>query len=65
VFERRLPYGDAAGVYPDRLLVIYVDREWLVPTGCFAYADDAGEKPLGTYVTTEVKFNVGLTDADF
>ncbi|MFH1107861.1 MAG: DUF1571 domain-containing protein [Planctomycetota bacterium] len=65
VFERRLPYGDAAGVYPDRLLVIYVDREWLVPTGCFAYADEAGERPLGTYVTTDVKFNVGLTDADF
>ena len=65
VFERRLPYGDAAGVYPDRLLVIYVDREWLVPTGCFAYADDAGENPLGTYVTTDVEFNVGLTDADF
>jgi len=65
VFERRLPYGDAAGVYPDRLLVIYVDREWLVPTGCFAYADEAGQRPLGTYVTTDVKFNVGLTDADF
>ena len=45
--------------------MICIDRDWLVPAGCFAYADDAGEELLGTYVTTEVEFNVGLTDADF
>ncbi len=65
VIERRLPYGDGEGEYPDRLLVIYIDREWLVPTGCFSFADDGGENPLGSFVTTDVAFNVGLADSDF
>ncbi len=65
VFERRLPYRDAGGSYPDRLLVIYIDREWLVPLACFSYADDQATQPLGSYVTTAILFNVGLTDADF
>lgn len=65
VFERRLPYTEPDDPYPNRLLVICIDRDWLVPTGCFAYADDAGEVLLGTYVTTQVEFNVGLADADF
>lgn len=65
VIERRLPYGDAGSRFPDRLLVIYIDQEGLVPTGCFSYADDAGKAPLGSYVTTSMAFNVGLNDSDF
>ncbi len=65
VLERRLPYCCEGGRYPNRLLVIYVDREWLVPVACFAYADDEGRKLLGSYVTTDVQFNLGLTDASF
>jgi len=65
VFERRLPYTPGDEAFPDRLLLIYIDREWRVPTGCLAYADDAGEVLLGSYLTTAVEFNVGLTDADF
>ncbi len=65
VLRRLLPYQGPQGPFPDRLLLIYVDREWLVPTGCFSFTDDAGEQPLGTYVTTDVKINVGLTDQDF
>jgi len=65
VIERRLPYSGGGGRFPDRLLVIYIDQEWLVPTGCFSYADDAAELPLGTYVMTNLGLNVGLNDSDF
>ena len=65
VFERRLPYTGDHGLYPDRLLVVHLDQECLLPTCCIAYADEAGTKLLGRYVITDVKFNVGLTDSDF
>ena len=67
VFERWLPYDDSTGVgsYPDRVLVIYIDRAWLVPTACYAYADDKKSQLLGSYLLTDPRFNVGLTDADF
>ncbi len=65
VFERRLQYTGDHGLYPDRLLVVHLDQEYLLPTGCIAYADEAGTKLLGRYVITDVKFNVGLTDSDF
>jgi len=65
VIERRLPYEGEDGPYPNRRLTVYIDREWLVPLGTLAYADDAGADLLGSYVLTDVEFNVGLTDADF
>ncbi len=65
VLERKLPVSPVDQPFPDRLLVIYIDREWLVPTGCFAYADDARRELLGSYVSRAIEFNVGLTDADF
>ena len=65
VFERRLPYTGEQGLYPDRLLVVHLDQEYLLPTCCIAYADEGRTKLLGRYVITNVKFNVGLTDRDF
>lgn len=65
VLERRLPYTEPNKPYPDRLLVIHIDREWLLPTACYTYADEAREELLGSYVTTSVELNVGLTDEDF
>lgn len=65
VFERRLPFTVENAPYPDRLQVINIDCEWLVPTACLAYADDAREQFLGRYITTDVEFNIGLTDEDF
>lgn len=65
VFERRLPYTGPDGPYPDRLLTCYIDRQWLVPTGCISYLDDAMDRLLGRYILTNVQFNVGLTDEDF
>lgn len=65
VLERRLPFTVEDDPYPDRLLLIYIDREWLLPLGCYAYADDSGSELLGQYVSKDITLNVGLSDADF
>ena len=65
VIERRLAYTGDDGVYPDRLLIVHLDKEKLLPMCCISYADDAKTKLLGRYVFTNVKFNVGLTEGDF
>jgi len=65
VFERRLPYTGEDGFYPDRVLVVHLDQEWLLPTECFCFADDAKQQLLGHYKLTNVRLNVGLTDEDF
>lgn len=65
VIERRLPYTGDETLYPDKVLVVHLDKESLLPVGCIAYADEARTKLLGRYLLTDVKFNVGLTDTDF
>ena len=65
VLRRRLPYAGPNGEYPERWLVAYLDQEWLVPTACISFADDRAEQLMGSYVLTEVEFNVTLTDEDF
>jgi hypothetical protein len=65
VIERRLPYTGDDGMYPDRLLIVHLDKENLLPMSCTSYADDAKAQLLGAYVFTDVKFNVGLTERDF
>lgn len=62
---RYLPYTGEGGQYPDALMVLHLDQEWLLPTAVYSYADHAGKKLLGSYVFTKVKLNVGLSDADF
>lgn len=65
VLERRLPYDGPGGAYPDRLFIMYIDREWRVPLACYAYADDEATGLIGSYETTDVRLNVGLDDDDF
>jgi len=65
VFRRILPEQYTTERHVDPLLLIYIDRQWLLPTGCFGYADMQGKKLLGAYVTTAIHLNPGLTDADF
>lgn len=65
IFERRLPYTGNDEVYPDRLLIAHIDKEWLVPTACFSYSDDHGQDLLGKYLLTDARFNVGYSAADF
>jgi hypothetical protein len=65
VVELRLPGIDKTGEYPEQLLVVDVDREYLLPTCCSLYADETGTKLMERYVMTDIRFNVGLTDRDF
>jgi hypothetical protein len=65
ILERRLPLTRIDQPYPDRVLIVGIDEQWLIPTACHAFTDDHGQSLLGSYVTTAVELNVGLTDADF
>ncbi len=65
VFERQLPYTDEQGEWPDRMLVVHVDEELLVPTSCTAYADLDKTKLLGRYQSTNIELNVNLPDSTF
>ena len=65
VFERRLPYSSKHGAWPDRLLVVHIDRELLVPTLCEAYADDDKKILLGRYAYREIVLNAGLDESVF
>lgn len=65
MLERRLPYSEGEGTFPDRLAVFYLDAEWLTPIAVWSYGDEAKEDLLGEFITTDVEFNVELTDSDF
>ena len=65
VFERLLPYTGDEKDYPDKLLVLHVDQEHLVPTACYCYADEARQDLLGSYVYTNVQLNPGYIADDF
>jgi hypothetical protein len=61
VFERHLPYsGEDDRTWPDRILVMHLDRELLLPALCLSYADDERQVLLGKYMTTQLKLNVNL-----
>jgi len=62
VFERLLPETEK---YPDRLLVFHIDREWLLPTACFSYADENSQRLLGKYILKDAQFNHDYQDIDF
>ncbi|MCC7293094.1 MAG: DUF1571 domain-containing protein [Phycisphaerales bacterium] len=64
-FERRLPYTGEGGAYPDRLMILHIDQEWLVPSACITYADDERAQLLGSYILTQVRLNVGVDSAPF
>lgn len=65
VFERRLPYTGEGGEWPDRALVVHIDKEMLVPTLCLCYADDQQQVLLGKYMSTNIRLNVNLPDSTF
>lgn len=64
-FERHMPYAGEDGVYPDRLMILHIDQEWLVPSACITYADDDRARLLGSYILTQVRLNVGVDSAPF
>ena len=65
VFERRLPYTGEDGPWPDRVLVVHIDKELMLPLLCLCYADDEKQVLLGKYMTTDIKLNVNLSDTTF
>jgi len=65
VFERRLPYTGPDGPWPDRVLIVHLDHELLLPVLCIAYADDDRKILLGRYQSTDVKLNPNLPDSLF
>lgn len=65
MFERRLPYTQEGGTYPDRLLVVHLDQQHLLPVSCYSYGDENKTLLLGKYVVKNARFNVGLSDGDF
>lgn len=65
VFERHLPYTGEDCEWPDRVLVVHIDKEMQMPILCVAYADDAKTQLLGKYLTTDIKLNVNLPDSVF
>jgi hypothetical protein len=62
---RYLPYDGRDARYPDAMLIMHIDQEWLVPTALYSYADREGRTLLGSYEFVSVRFNVGLSEADF
>lgn len=65
ILKRTLPYTNDHGQWPDRVLVVHIDREWLLPLACYTYADDAQQVVLAKYVFSQVELNKGLSDRDF
>lgn len=65
VFERRLPYTGDGCEWPDRTLIIHLDKEMLIPTLCLCYADEQQQVLLGKYMTTDIRLNPSLPDSVF
>ena len=65
ILKRTLPYTADGGDWPDRILIVHIDREWLLPIACYTYADDAQQTMLAKYEFSNVRLNTGLTARDF
>jgi hypothetical protein len=65
ILKRTLPYTADGGEWPDRVLIVHVDREWLLPVACYTFADDTQKTVLARYEFTNVHLNTGLTPANF
>ncbi len=65
ILRRLLPYTADGGDWPDRVLVVHIDHEWLLPVACYTYADDAQQTMLAKYLFSNVHLNTGLKATDF
>ena len=65
LFERTLPYTGEQGDYPDRVLVLHLDRQLRVPIGIFSFGDDDREDLLSSYIITDITLNPGLSPEVF
>jgi len=65
VFERHLPYTGENGIWPDRLLIVHIDQELLIPILCQAYADMDKNILLGHYEMSNIRLNPELPESTF
>ncbi len=65
VLQRTLPYTADNCQWPDRVLIVEVDQQWLLPVACQTYADDQKQHMLASYVFSDIHLNNGLTADDF
>jgi len=65
VIVRRLPYTGPGSMYPDALLVIHLDQEWMLPVAMHSYSDAGGQSILGSYVITKVRLNPKVDNSAF
>jgi hypothetical protein len=65
VFVRHLPYEGPKGPYPDALMILHLDQEWLLPTSVHSYADHEGKELLGSYVFKDVELKPDLGEDAF
>ena len=67
VVRRTLPYTGEAGIYPDRIAEVFIDKELRVPVAvyCYSHEDRSSEHLLGKYEYRNVRFHAGLTEKDF
>ncbi len=55
ILKRTLAYSGDGGPWPDRVLIVHIDREWLLPVACYTFADDARQVVLARYVFSSVQ----------
>lgn len=65
IFERHLPYTGEDGPWPDKALIVHIDKERLLPVMCRAFADDSMTILLGSYGMTDIQLNTNLADSVF
>ncbi len=65
ILVRHLPYEGVGGRFPDALMIVHLDAEWLAPVLIESYADPRRATLLGRYATTSVQLNPTLTDDAF
>lgn len=65
VIKRELPPSTQEHNWPDRLLAVHFDQEWLLPVAVHSFADVDGRQLLGSYVYTDVELNPGLGETAF
>jgi hypothetical protein len=49
--------------YPAKTVLWYLDPEWMVPLGVESY--DWNDQLISKYLSSDVKFNLGLGEQDF
>ncbi|MEK6642800.1 MAG: DUF1571 domain-containing protein [Planctomycetota bacterium] len=67
VIRRHLPYTVEGGLYPDRTVEMFIDKEYRVPVAVYCYSD-VDRHPshlIAKYEYRSIRMQAGLTEKDF